>query len=92
VFASAHTVAIPTQVNPVNERSPATISPDAGLLITSPLKGIDMTEQDNKYKTLQDHPYSEESIDEFHADQMRFSWLGVAISVATTLLIVTVIM
>jgi hypothetical protein len=41
-----------------------------------------MTDRDNKPKTLQDHPYSEESIDDFHADQMRFPWLGVAITVA----------
>jgi hypothetical protein len=40
-----------------------------------------MTEQDNKPKTLQDHPGSEESMDDFHADQMRFPWLAVAITV-----------
>jgi hypothetical protein len=51
-----------------------------------------MTEQDNKPKTLQDHPYSEESIDNFHADQMRFPWLAVAITIVVTLCIVAVIM
>jgi hypothetical protein len=47
-----------------------------------------MTDQDNKPKTLHGHPYSEESMDDFHADQMRFPWLGVAISVAVVIALV----
>jgi hypothetical protein len=47
-----------------------------------------MTEQDDKPKTLQDHPYSEESMDDFHAVEMRFSWLGVAITVVVVIAVV----